>query len=244
MTDTTITPVAAPDAPPDVTSPSPDTPAAPAAVEVAHTPGGWPVVPLAVSGTNTTATLLGAAALVGGPVALALAATGAVVVGTAAAARNTRDRRRSARTATARHRAAGQSSSVRMPQQQPVSTRATGSRTGGKPGRAAAGGSDRLGKAGVLGRGGRRTTSGIKAPVGKNGGRPNRPAAPHGSAVGAMRGRMGQVKALRESARTAAPSRAARRAETAGARRAVADARRAAKHKARATSLARRGPIG
>jgi uncharacterized protein HemX len=107
MTDTTITPVAAPDAPPDVTPPSPDTPAAQAAVEVAHTPGGWPVVPLAVSGTNTTATLLGAAALIGGPVALALAATGAVVVGTAAATRSSRDRRRSAQTATVRDRAGG-----------------------------------------------------------------------------------------------------------------------------------------
>jgi hypothetical protein len=244
MTDTTITPVAAPDAPPDVTPPPSDTPAVPAAVEVAHTPGGWPVVPLAVSGTNTTATLLGAAALVGGPVALALAATGAVVVGTAAATRSSRDRRRSARTATARDRAAGRSSSARMPQQRPMGSRAASGRTGSKPGRASAGGSHRPGKAGVLGRGGRRTTDGIKAPAGKNGGRTNRPAAPRGSTAGAVRGRMGQVKALRESARTAAPSRAARRAETASARRAVADARRAAKHQARTASLARKGPIG
>ncbi|MEU6545667.1 hypothetical protein [Streptomyces sp. NPDC046859] len=96
----------------------------------------------------------------------------------------------------------------------------------------------------MLGRGGRRTPDGIKTPAGKIGGRTNRPAAPHGSTAGAVRGRMGQVKALRESARTAAPSRAARRTETAGARRAVADARRAAKHQARTASLARRGPIG
>ncbi|MFC7940609.1 hypothetical protein ACWDX8_37280 [Streptomyces anthocyanicus] len=244
MTDTTITPVAVPDAPPDVAPTSSDTPAAPAAAEVAHTPGGWPVVPLAVSGTNTTATLLGAAALVGGPVALALAATGAVVVGTAAATRNRRDRRRSARAATARNRATGQSSSARMPQQRPTSSRAGSARTGSTPGRTTTGGSHRPGKAGVLGRGGRRTADGIKAPTPKNGGRPARSAAPHGSTAGAVRGRMGQVKALRESARTAVPSRAARRVETAGARRAVADARRAAKHQARTASLAGKGPIG
>ncbi|MEU2160390.1 hypothetical protein [Streptomyces sp. NPDC019208] len=244
MTDTTITPVAVPEAPPDVTSPSPDAPTVPAAVGVAHTPGGWPVVPLAVSGTNTTATLLGAAALVGGPVALALAATGAVVVGTAAATRNGRDRRRSARTASTRDRAAGRSSSTRVPKQRPTSSRAGTGRTGSKPGRAAAGGSHRPGKSGVLGRDGRRNADGIKAPTLKNGGRTNRSASPHGSAAGGMRGRVGQVKALRESARAVTPSRAARRAETAGARRTVADARRSAKHQARTASLARKGPIG
>ncbi|MEJ8658340.1 hypothetical protein [Streptomyces sp. MS1.AVA.4] len=244
MTDTTITPVAVPEAPPDVTSPSPDAPTVPAAVAVEHTPGGWPVVPLAVSGTNATATLLGAAALVGGPVALALAATGAVVVGTAAATRNGRDRRRSARTASTRDRAAGRSSSARVPKQRPTSSRAGTGRTGSKPGRAAAGGSHRPGKSGVLGRDGRRNADGIKAPTPKHGGRTNRSASPHGSAAGGMRGRVGQVKALRESARAVTPSRAARRAETAGARRTVADARRSAKHQARTASLARKGPIG
>lgn len=52
------------------------------------------------------------------------------------------------------------------------------------------------------------------------------------------------MRALRESARAAAPSRTARRAETTRARRAVADARRAAKSQARAASLTGKGPIG
>ncbi|MEV4915409.1 hypothetical protein AB0K47_01005 [Streptomyces tirandamycinicus] len=244
MTDTTINPVAAAEAPPDGASPSPTAPAAPAAVAVEHTPGGWPVLPLAVSGTNTTAALLGAAALVGGPVALALAATGAVVVGTAAATRTRRDQRRTARIATARNRAAGQGGSARMPQQRPTSSRAGTGRTGTKPSRTSSGGSHRPGKAGVLAKSGRRAAEGVASTAGRNGGRPNRSAATHGSPAGAVRGRAGQVKALRESARTAAPSRAARRTETAGARRAVADARRSAKHQARTASLARKGPIG
>ncbi|WP_229818571.1 hypothetical protein [Streptomyces lateritius] len=55
---------------------------------------------------------------------------------------------------------------------------------------------------------------------------------------------MGQVKALRDAARQTSPSRAARRNDTKGARRSVADARRQAKAEQRAASLPKKGPIG
>lgn len=54
MTDTTITPVVAPEATPNTPPPTPEPKPAPAKTEVEHTPGGWPVVPLAVTGTNAT----------------------------------------------------------------------------------------------------------------------------------------------------------------------------------------------
>ncbi|AQW51783.1 hypothetical protein ACIQPP_13935 [Streptomyces violaceusniger] len=238
MTDTTITAVVAPEAAPD-SSPPPQAPeqptASPAAAEVVdHTPGGWPVVPLAVTGTNTTASLLGAAALVGGPAALALAATGAVVIGTAAATRSRRDQRRNARAGrAARHGAAG-----RVPRQKRPSSlskgsgagRASGVAGGKSGGRGKAprheAGSTALGRAGSLRRKARTASDGA------------------GTAAGKVRGRTGQVRALRESARQASGSRAARRAQTTGARRSVADARRGANAAGRFASQTRRGPIG
>ncbi|MCZ1001088.1 hypothetical protein O1M63_28455 [Streptomyces mirabilis] len=106
MTELSTEPVAveaAPTAPP----PPPDTPPAPtsAAAEVDHTPGGWPVVPLALSGANTTVGMVAAASLAGGPIAAMVAATGAVVLGTVAATRSHKpgtrreQRRTAARTA-------------------------------------------------------------------------------------------------------------------------------------------------
>ncbi|MFD4143275.1 hypothetical protein ACFWSO_30745, partial [Streptomyces sp. NPDC058572] len=157
MTDTIITPVAGPEAPLATTQePVP----APAAAEVDHTPGGWPVVPLAVTGTNTTTSLMAAAALVGGPVALALAATGAVVIGATAAARNRRDQRRNVggRASGKGARGAGSSRSAvagRVPKQQrPGAFGKSGStgRTGGKPGRAAGGRGSRGGAAAATNR--------------------------------------------------------------------------------------------
>ncbi|GGO49392.1 hypothetical protein GCM10012287_26640 [Streptomyces daqingensis] len=97
MTDTTMKPVEAPEAAPatDPPPPPPDTASAADTTVVGHTPGGWPVVPLALTGTNATASLLGSAALVGGPAALAVAATGAAVLGTVAAARARRNKTKS-----------------------------------------------------------------------------------------------------------------------------------------------------
>ncbi|MCZ4608860.1 hypothetical protein O3S80_34905, partial [Streptomyces sp. Lzd4kr] len=89
MTDTTIEPVAHPTAtapPPTPPTEQPQTPAA--SSEVEHTPGGWPVVPLAFASTNASVGGIAAASLVGGPIVAAVAATGMVVLGTVAATRS------------------------------------------------------------------------------------------------------------------------------------------------------------
>ncbi|NDZ74558.1 hypothetical protein G3I36_26670, partial [Streptomyces sp. SID10362] len=104
MTEVSTEPVAVEAAP---TAPPPPTPAptetSPAAAEVDHTPGGWPVVPLALSGANSTVGMVAAASLAGGPIAAMVAATGAVVLGTVAATRSRRPNpRREARRAAAR----------------------------------------------------------------------------------------------------------------------------------------------
>ncbi len=88
MTDLSTEPVAvdaAPTTPPPTPAPQ-TTPAATDAGEVEHTPGGWPIVPLALTGANTTVGTVAAASLAGGPIAAIVAATGAVVLGTFAAA--------------------------------------------------------------------------------------------------------------------------------------------------------------
>lgn len=241
MTDTTITPVATeqtatetPPAPPDTT------PAAPTK-GVEHTAGGWPVVPLALTGTNTTATLLAGAALVGGPVALAVAATGAAVLGTAAATRNRRDQHRTTRAGSDK-RAQG-ARQGRVPLQRTATNRTGGTGRAVSTGRPA-------GKTGLgsgAGSGGRLSN---RRSVGAAAGRPAKGKAPGGSGLRpsggakAVRGRLGQVKALRAAARQGSPSRAVRRSGTTGARRSLADTRRAAKAHQRSASLAGKGPVG
>ncbi|MEU9699427.1 hypothetical protein [Streptomyces sp. NPDC047981] len=251
MTDTTLAPVEATEAPPDTTpSPAPEPVPAPVPA-VEHTPGGWPVVPLAVTGTNATTTLLAAAALVGGLAALAVAATGAVVLGTAAAtARHRRDRKAKPKSKAANGRT--------------TRTGSTGS-TGSTAGAASAGrrGTGRVptqtrnGSSGTTkpgrGRGTGSRTTAASAPAGKkaaglNGTRKTATvgASTLGSSSGSRRpaGRVGQVKALRDQTRQAAPSRAERRNDTKGARRSVADARRQAKANQRSASLAKKSPVG
>ncbi|MEV6259881.1 hypothetical protein AB0M42_03795 [Streptomyces sp. NPDC051784] len=244
MTDTTITPVVAPEAAPDTPPPTPEPKPAPAA-EVEHTPGGWPVVPLAVTGTNATTSLLAAAALAGGPAALAVAATGAVVLGTAAATRKHRDKKKP-------RKATGHTSR---------SESGTGSagRTSGRSGFGRVPGQSRSGSVGTsksAGRGRNKSGSGAAGSLlssGKSIRSKSSPAslrkasAKHpsaGVASGKSVGRVGQVKALRASSRTSPASRSGRRSETTGARRSLADARRGAKSAARSASMARRGPIG
>ncbi|MET7550321.1 hypothetical protein ABZS94_32005 [Streptomyces sp. NPDC005500] len=242
MTDTTIPPVVAPEAVPETPPPAPEQKPEPAA-EVEHTPGGWPVVPLAVTGTNATTSLLAAAAMVGGSAALAIAATGAVVLGTAAATRKHRDKKRPGKTTgrTSRStagtgstgRASRHGGTGRIPTQARSGNASTGKAAGrgrGKSTRGAAGSSLGVGKPGAL----RSPRSTRKTPT------------PHASAAapGKSRSRAGQVKALRASARQSAPSRAARRAEMAGSRRALADGRRGARAAARSAFMARKGPIG
>ncbi|MDF6042126.1 hypothetical protein LRD69_08095 [Streptomyces sp. JH14] len=231
MTELSTEPIA--ETPPAPATPPQDGPApAPAEATVEHTAGGWPVVPIAMTGANSTVTALAAAALAGGPIAAAVAATGACVLGVAAATRNHRAHRKHA---TGRTNRAATSYGGR-----------TGRGTGGVHGAASRGTSG--GSAKHAGRSSSRTSSTPGVPhqrkiasnrAGKAAGHASgKPARQHGP------GRAGEVKALRASARQATPSRAARRAETAGARRAVADARRGTKTAARTASLARKGPIG
>ncbi|MGI5356183.1 hypothetical protein ACQI4E_12875 [Streptomyces sp. CA-252508] len=243
MTDTTLAPVAGTDAPPDTTPPpAPEPTPTPAAATVEHTSGGWPVVPLALTGTNTTATLLAGAALVGGPIALAVAATGAVVLGTAAAA--TRHRRqdgkpnskttqgRTARTGGAAGAAAsGRRGAGRVPTQARTGTGGAAKSAGRRRGKGTGSGApSAAGSAGIGS--GRLSRSSRKPPAASTSAPPRKSA-----------GKVGQVKALRDASRQAAPSRAARRHDTTGARRSVADARRQAKADQRSASLAKKGPV-
>ncbi|MFF3062049.1 hypothetical protein [Streptomyces sp. NPDC057909] len=244
MTDTTITPVEAPEATPDIPPPAPEQKPTPATAEVDHTPGGWPVLPLAVTGTNATTSLLAAAALIGGPAALAVAATGAVVLGTAAATRKHREKRKRGKTTGRTSRSAAGAGSVGRTARLGGAGRVPTQTRSGNAGTSKTAGRGREKSA--------RSTAGSSLGAGKSGGLISRPrntrktptAHAFAGAPGKSRGRAGQVKALRASARQSAPSRAARRAETAGSRRAVADARRGAKTAARSASLARKGVIG
>ncbi|MEU0083460.1 hypothetical protein [Streptomyces sp. NPDC006274] len=237
MTDTTIAPEAGTQAPPDTTPPLLEQTAPGPAAEVEHTPGGWPVVPLAVTGTNTTTSLMAAAALAGGPVALALAATGAVVLSTVAASRGRRDRKgkattgRAARSSTSAGAASGRRPSTgRVPGQSrsgSAGTTKTAGRGRGKSPRSAISSASSAGRTGGISRGSRKGSAGAPS-----------------AASGQGRGKVGQVKALRDAARQSSPSRAARRNETTGARRSVADARRQAKADRRCAGLAGKGPVG
>ncbi|WP_327126328.1 hypothetical protein [Streptomyces sp. NBC_01727] len=231
MTELSTEPLVTDNQPTPTTPPQTDPAAAPAEVTVEHTAGGWPVVPIAMTGANSTVTALAAAALAGGPIAAAVAATGACVLGVAAATRNHRAHRKHATSRTNRaatphggrtgrgtgggHGAASRGTSGRAAKHAGRSTSRTGS-TGSVPHQ-------------------RKTSSRAGKAAGHTSGNPTRQHGP---------GRAGQVKALRASTRQTAPSRAARRAETTGARRAVADARRDARTAARSASMAGRGAIG
>ncbi|MFM9495491.1 hypothetical protein ACKI1Q_17955 [Streptomyces galilaeus] len=234
MTELSTEPVVAPAAPP----PPPDTPR-PAATgkdvqEVDHTPGGWPIVPLALSGANSTVGAVAAASLAGGPIAAAVAVTGMVVLGTVAASRSRKasPRREARRTAArAAGRAAARSTGLRSTgtgARGGSGSRSSGSRAGGSGGRS--------GK--VPGQH-RRTTAATTSPKtrGKNGNSLSKHAASAGKGAA---GRVGQVKALRAAQKTAAGSRGGQRAQTTNARRAVADARRNAKAAASTTRSGKR----
>ncbi|MFE7840522.1 hypothetical protein ACFU53_32055 [Streptomyces sp. NPDC057474] len=230
MTELSTEPVAV-EAVPAAPPPPPDTlPAtAPAVKDVEHTPGGWPIVPLALSTANSTVGTVAAASLVGGPVAAAVAATGMVVLGTFAAARSRKpDPRRDARRAAAR--AAGRSAARKAG----LHTSGTGTRgTGGRSTGSRAGGSG--GRSGKTPGHNRRTTGTATGHTGTAAGRKpgsktsNSPAKRAAGGAGKAAGKAGQVKALRAGQKAAAGSRAGQRTQTAAARRAVADARRNAK---------------
>ncbi|MEU4262417.1 hypothetical protein ACYCCF_17750 [Streptomyces argenteolus] len=220
MTDVSTEPVAAPAAtPPETpppTTPAPD-PAPAATTTVEHTAGGWPVVPLAVTGANSTIGLVAASALVGGPVGAALAATGAAVVGVASAARRRSKARRTAGGTASR--AVRKASATRTGRGVPSQGRTTASRSTGAPSRSQGGTKASLRKAGSTG--GRHGT-GASTGTGRG-------AAGKSAGRGALGRHAPQVSALRDTARTQSPTRHAARTNTAQARRSVADARRAAR---------------
>ncbi|MFI6950739.1 hypothetical protein [Streptomyces sp. NPDC050422] len=236
MTEVSTEPVAAPAAAPlttpPPTNPAPTTPDQSTGKKVEHTAGGWPVVPLAVTGANSTIGVVAASALAAGPVGAAVAAAGAAVVATTAAVR----RRSKAR--AARHKVGKPRSGTLR--------KATGARTGGTTrGLPAQGRSTASRSTGATSR----TGSGTKPGSGKgrSAGGPSAPGASRAGsglgrgAAGAGRGKLGksvgrgsggrvsQVKGLRDTARKQAPSRHTARTGTNQARRSVADARRAAR---------------
>ncbi|MFE6801543.1 hypothetical protein ACFVEN_07650 [Streptomyces sp. NPDC057681] len=196
--------------------PAPDVPVSPDESQVDHNEGGWPVVPLALSGANTTVSMVAAAGLAGGPVAAIVAATGAAVLGTVAAYRSRNPRpKQVARRAAARN-----------------ASRAA-SRMGS--GRGTAGGSRGSGRASGAARvpGQKRGTSGAGRGAGKGRGPVSLNKAAglkNGRGAGGLLGKTSQVKALRKAQKEAGGSRGDKRAQTKAARRAVADARRNAKH--------------
>ncbi|WP_240449962.1 hypothetical protein [Streptomyces sp. S1] len=250
---TLITPT--PDQPTQPTpAPTPADSGSEAKPKVEHTAGGWPVVPFALTGTNATATLLAGAALAGGPIAAAVAATGVVVLGaTAAHARKTTGTGRKAmagadktcRTAAAKSAAGTRHGLGRIPSQPK-----RGNASGPKPGSRAGANSAALGRktAHPQAGAGSLRSAGTTAPAGRKPGTPKHDAGLRvaGGSAGSVkpRGRLGQVKALREQARAGSPSRAERRTGTSGARRQITDARRAAKQQARTTAAASKGPVG
>ncbi|MFF5005199.1 hypothetical protein ACFY3G_20555 [Streptomyces phaeochromogenes] len=239
MTELSTEPVVVP-APP--TTPPPDTPPATAkdVKEVEHTPGGWPIVPLALSGANSTVGAVAAASLAGGPVAAVVAATGMVVLGTVAASRSRKpNSRRDARRSAAR--AAGRSAAARTARLRGAGSGTRGSsgsrsragRSGGRSGKTP--GQHRRSTGPATGHGSTATSK--KAP-GKGGHGASKHAA--SKTAGKAAGRAGQVKALRAAQKAAAGSRGGQRAQTTNARRAVADARRNAKAAAGKARLGKR----
>ncbi|MGW3442011.1 hypothetical protein [Streptomyces sp. NPDC001076] len=231
MTELSTEPVAV-EAAPTAPSPPPETAPAPAqgGTEVEHTPGGWPVVPLALSGANSTVGMVAAASLAGGPIAAAVAATGLVVLGTVAATRaRTPNSRRAARRSAARTagRTAARSTGQRHGSTGGTSGSGSGL-TGSRAGRAGGGsgsvpGRHRRGSGQAAGHNGTGTTPGGKtrSTTGR-GASPNAPGTGNGKAAGRIR----QIRALRAAQQQAAGSRGGQRAQSTAARRAVADARR------------------
>ncbi|MFG2599548.1 hypothetical protein [Streptomyces sp. NPDC048445] len=234
MTDVSTEPVVAPAAAPPEKPPPTATPAPAAEAGVQHTAGGWPVVPLAVTGVNSTVSVVAASALAGGPVGVAVAAVGAAAIGTAAAVRH----RRKTRTKTRRtHHSTGIGKSG--------GHRGIGGLRNGGIGR---GGSSRRGVPSQGRAAASRSTGAASRPLGgTNSTKPFLGKASSGSrqgGAGAGRasagGRVGQVKALRDAARRQSPTRHAARTGTAQARRSVANARRGA-HAAGTTRSGRAG---
>ncbi|MEU0646157.1 hypothetical protein [Streptomyces umbrinus] len=239
-----VAPPAAPTPPPEPSPPREQAPAPSEGRELAHTPGGIPVLPLALSGSNSTIGAVSAAVLAGGgPVAVAVAAGGAAALGAAAVVRARRRsaRERRATTSRASNRRDGSS---RRASKMPFASRTSGGGSAGRRGRGgaaksrtSAGGSPRGhgSAAGAV-----RHVAKHRTPSGRTGiaraasGRSS--AAPRGRA-----GRFGQARALRAANKRNAPNRSAARRQTTADRRQVADARRNAKAANRAAKTRTQG---
>ncbi|MET9436891.1 hypothetical protein [Streptomyces sp. NPDC006551] len=203
-----------------VAVPTPTTPApasaAVAAARVDHTAGGLPAIPLALIASNSTVAGLSAAAIVGGPVALA--AAGAVVAagGVAAAVRS----RKTPKKTSPRGARAGGATNRAVRTGSPSSGSGSGAgRRGSSSGRAA-------GHRGAATASRSRASKARTSPL-KTGPKPASKTNGLKSAGGA--GRLGQIKQLRAARKTAAPSRKDAREQTTAARRALRDQKRAAK---------------
>ncbi|CAL9478771.1 hypothetical protein [Streptomyces sp. enrichment culture] len=261
MTETTTQPVAVETATtePITEAPTAETPAptAPeAAAQVAHTPGGLPVLPLALTGANTMAGLLSAAALAGGPVAAAVAATGVSAVGFAAAQRLKTTSSRAGRSHASRQNATGATGGGRRGSRVPTqhhssspspSKTGTGATRGTGPTRTHSSGS----ASGPRATGSTRHRSTMSAaplqggtargPGGTLAARRPQPGpmtAPRRTGTDRPTNRMRQVRELRAQQHNAAPTRAQQRAQTTAARRQLADTRRSAAADRRLTKSA------
>jgi hypothetical protein len=190
--------------------------------ELDHTPGGLPVIPLAVITGNSTIAGLSAIAVSVGPAAAAAAAGGVLVSAAAlkaAGGRKNKTRKRPTQKQTT-NRTPQQTPSRRTPAPAPrptgsgsgggrrtTNTASTGTRTRPTPtGRTHSSGATKNGTRGTG------TGTGLKKTPGS---------------------RASQIKALRRDKQTAAPSRKERRLKDRADRRALADGRREAKRDAK-----------
>ncbi|KJY23316.1 MULTISPECIES: hypothetical protein [unclassified Streptomyces] len=220
-----------PQAPPETaasTPPPADTGSPKAGKDVEHTPGGFPVVPLSLTGTNAAAGLFATAAIAGGPVAAVVAMTGAAVLSTAAAHRRNNNRDSKKKTPTAKNTGGGgRSTSGRIPAQPRTNPRTAGGAGSSKSAGGRAGG----------------RSGGSRGKHSKPGKPSVRQRVAH-AAGGLAGGRAGQVQALRQQARAQTPTRAAARTAAVQARRQVADTRRATKAAERMAEAAGATPRG
>lgn len=204
-----------------------------------HTPGGLPVIPLAVITSNTTVAGLSALAVTAGPVAAA-AAAGSVLVGAVAVkAAGARAARKPNRPRTV------QKPAPRTPQNSSGGTRrnlvptqrSAGSGNGGKR-RTTPSASTSAGTRSRTNGASRSTTGAAKTSLTKKN-TPAKPTSPSGKNHARKTpqppsSRAEQIKALRRDKAAAAPTRKERRAKELADRRVLRDGRRQAKRDARA----------
>lgn len=233
MTEVSTEPVAAPAAtphttpPPTPTNPAPTAPEQSAGKKVEHTAGGWPVVPLAVTGANSTIGVVAASALAAGPVGAAVAAAGAAVVATTTAVRRRSKTRKAGRPRSGAIRKAAGARTGGAGRGLPSQGLTTASRSTGATSRTGSGAKPVLGKGRSAG--GASTPGANRAGSGLTRSASGAGRGTLGKSGGGSTGRVSQVKGLRDTARKQAPSRHAARTDTGQARRSVADARRAAR---------------